>query len=296
MTAWTKHGPHAKMKRRAQQIERIAEAVCAIWDTHTGDNDGRRFQGIAESLWKEIRDIRADTGLAIGVAGETVEIRNGITCLLLQEAQGISDRHTMKRQMEQLIDATKRRRWVLGQLRASLDNVTKPSSQPQYERLALDIADAIDRHEARIRHALPNLRTGASYVILVDPFVVAAQTPGMAGKNPEERASAFARTMNEKAQADRLPFKGARRIANLILSDLGPYMEHEGKLHVKQEIPESTRAAMTSRPLEQLVGNHPAAGMGIIIKSVTSDKDNGTITVSTTAEDHGSLIPVELYI
>jgi len=294
MTPWNEHGPSDKVRRRAGQIERICKTVMSLWDTYSGDNGGRHFGNISKTMWKEIDGIRADTGLAIGVAGHTIEIRDGITRLLLQEAKGISDKVNMKRQCHDLMAATRRKRWNVDALRRSLDGVTAPSSSQQLERLAFEIADAIDRHEARIRHSLPSLRKSASYVMLVDPLVIGACTIEMGGKSRAERNASFARMMTGRIQSDTLPFEGARRIGNLILSDMGRYGEHEGRIHLKQHIPESIRTAMDGRPIEHLIENHPANGMGVRITSISTDEE-GNLTINTTAEDQKNLIPIEAY-
>lgn len=296
MTDWTRYGPLAKMKRRAEQIRHVTEVACAAWSRYSGDNEGRRFRDLDEGFWSAIQKARSDTGLAIGVAGDTLDIRHGITCLLKQEAKGISERERMRRQLESIATATERRRWSLSSLRETLDGVTVPSSSGQYERLALDMADAMDRHEARIRHALPALRESASYVMLIDPLVIAAQTPAMAGSPATERVRAFARSIeNWNPSSERLPFEGARRIGHIIVSHSGRYMEHEGRIHVRQRIPDSVRAGMEGKPLERLFENHPAAGMGITMTSISCDHDDGTITVGTSAEDQNFLIPVDIY-
>ena len=110
MNNWTRHGPLAKMERRAQQIGHVMEAASSAWKSYQGDNEGRRFRGLDENFWKAIQKVRSDTGLAIGVAGDTLDIRHGITCLLKQEAKGISARKSMRRQLEEITAATRRRR------------------------------------------------------------------------------------------------------------------------------------------------------------------------------------------
>lgn len=293
MTPWNEYGPSGKVGRRAGQIERVCRAVISLWGAYKGDNDGRRFQDISEEMWKELGSIRADTGLAIGVAGHTIEVRDGVTPLLKQEARGISDKVNMEGQCRSLMDASERKRWSLDALRGSLDGVTDPSSRQQMERLAFDIADAIDRHEARIRHCLPALRDSASYVMLVDPLVIGACTIDMVGRDPTDRCTSFAKLMKGRIQSDTLPFEGARRIGNLILSDMGRHGEHEGRIHLKQRIPDTIRSAMVGRPIEHLIENHPATGMGVKITSVSVNEDE--ITIRTTAEDQRSLVPVEAY-
>ena len=296
MTNWTRYGPLAKMKRRAEQIRHVTAVACAAWSRYSGDNEGRRFRNLDEEFWSAIQKARSDTGLAIGVAGDTLDIRHGITCLLRQEAKGISERERMRRQLESVATAAERRRWSLSSLRETLDGVTLPSSDGQYERLALDMADAMDRHEARVRYALPALRDSASYVMLIDPFVVAAQTAGLAGRPATERIHEFARSLESwDPSSERLPFEGARRIGHIIVSHGGRYMEHEGRIHARQRIPESVRSGMEGKPLERLVENHPAAGMGIIMTTISCDHDDGTITVGTSAEHQNSLIPVDIY-
>lgn len=296
MTNWTQYGPLAKMKRRAQQISHVTAVASAAWGHYSGDNEGRRFRDLDEGFWSAVQKVRSDTGLAIGVAGDTLDIRHGITCLLKQEAKGISERERMRRQLESIATVTERRRWSLSSLRETLDGVTEPSTNGQYERLALDMADAMDLHEARIRHALPALRESASYVMLIDPFVIAAQTPRMAGSPATERVRAFARSIkNWNPSSERLPFEGARRIGHIIVSHSGRYLEHEGRMHAQQRIPDSVRAGMEGKPLERLFENHPAAGMGITMTSISCDHDDETITVGTSAEHQSSLIPVDIY-
>ena len=294
MNAWTAHGPAAKMKRRAPAIGRICSTAAELWNGYSGDNDGRRFRGMTEEMWSEIRSIRADTGIAIGVAGDTLELREGVTRLLLQEAKGISDKKTMRAECERIAVAAKRSRWDIAQLRKSLDGVTSPTSEHQQQRTAFDIADAMDRHEARIRHALASLRSTASYVLLVDPFVIGAQTPDMAGESVRSRAERFALMMKGRIHHEGLPFEGARRIGNIVISDMAKDGAHEGRLHYSQHIPQTVRAAMEGRGIEELVEGHPAAGMGITIKTVTADGED--VTIRTTAEDAAALIPVETCI
>ena len=50
---------------------------------------------------------------------------------------------------------------------------------------------------------------------------------------------------------------------------------------------------MVGRPIEHLIENHPATGMGVKITSVSVNEDE--ITIRTTAEDQRSLVPVEAY-
>lgn len=296
MKSWKKHRPSAKVSKRQDQIIQICNVVTNIWDTYYGDNNGRHFGDIPDSVWKEIRSIRSDTGLNISVAGEIVELRDGVTCLLRQEARGIADKRAKKREIAKIVQATKRTRWDLEHLRKTLDRVSSFSSQAQCERLVFDLADAMDRHEARISHALPNLRSKASYVMLFDPLVIAAQTVTVAGYGSEVRSAMLKAQMTGwNPSSDRLPFKGARRIGNIVLSDLGDYKEHEGRILVKQAIPEAVRAAMKGRLLEELVGNHPAKGMGVKITQISSGDNDDDLVIHTTAESHHELIPIEIY-
>lgn len=293
--AWTEHGPLAVLRRHRPHIETIMQVVRDIWDTWQNPVGGTSSFRIDAGLHERIKDIRKRCGIDIDACQDVVVLRNGITAILRQESGRSTTITSMKRQASRIERAFERKRLGLDSLRGTLDGISLPASAKQWERTAYEMADAIDRHEARIRHALPSLRNSASYTMLVDPFVVAAQTRGMEDGSPRERAEAFVhaiRTWNPSS--DTLPFEGARRIGNVIISHMGSHLEHEGRIFIEHPLPETHLVSMKGKPLEKLVGNHPASGMGIRITSITRT-DGGGLIIGTSAEKGSSLIPMDIY-
>jgi len=293
--AWTEHGPLAVLRRHRPHVETIMQVVRDIWDTWQNPVGGTSSFRIDAGLHERIRDIRKRYGIDIDACQDVVVIRDGITAILRQESGRSTTITSMKRQASWIERAFERKRLGLDSLRGTLDGISLPASATQRERTAYEMADAIDRHQARIRHALPSLRQSASYTMLVDPFVIAAQTRDMTDRPPADRAEAFARTIRKwNPSSDTLPFEGARRMGNVIISHMGDHLEHEGRIFVDHPLPETHLVSMIGKPLEKLIGNHPASGMDIRITSITRT-DEGGLIIGTSAEKGSGLIAIDLY-
>jgi len=292
MNNWDNYGVTTLVRKNSEKIVSVLDVMEKVGSQY--------HDTIDETCYREITSIRQKTGLTIGFVSDTIYLMSGTTILLEYKTKKTEISHQVsKDELQSYISNIKNHIDNVdtgNSIIVSDDNEKTPISILQTKRTIIEIAAAIDRHDAFKRYVLPNLKSTSNHVLMVDPFAVCVSTPQMIKDPIEDRIAAFKERL---VKLDYLKRKyihdDIRIIGNLVIADdkTGPI--GNGVFRINGEITESQRHAMVGQKVNKLIEGHVLSTSEAIIKSIAFQRNNNDepiLNVDTNAIDPEGLIPI----
>lgn len=292
--AWSLHGPGAVVSRWASKIHEVLDTVLLMRNAQVHEVEHKDGQGFTAELWDNISKLRGKTGLALGVDRDMITATaGGRDVFRYTIINGRRRTEDMSYWVDKIREALETSRYHFVDLVDTTDFKPKPENIKDARRCALEFACAIDRHDAFVRHALPNLRKTSSHVVMADRLAIGLVTDDMIDSPFEERIAEFAGRMlsRQYLKTGEAP-NGTRIIGNVLIATDDRRNVFEGVVELPGSITESLKIHCQGKDIGKIVEGHPCSGTGVTVKKVATTKD-GLILI-TSALEHKNMIPVQI--
>lgn len=298
---WSLHGPAAIVARRAAKVHEVLDAVMLMRDAQiyendlkAGQTDKQGRQGFTSELWDKISKIRAETGIALGIDRDMITATaGGRDVFRYTIIHGRNRTEDMGYWVDKIRESLETSRYHFVDLVGTTDFKPKPESVQDARRCGLELACAIDRHDAFVRHALPNLRKTSSHVVMVDRLAIGLVTDDMIDAPFEKRVTEFAGRMLSRRylKTGEAP-NGTRIIGNVIIATDDQQKVFEGVVELSGSITESLKIHCKGKDIGRIVEGHPCSGTGATVEMVKETKDS--LLLITSSLEHKNMISVQI--
>lgn len=299
--SWNTHGPAAVVRRRLEQLEHVMSVLLEMRDAQIDENDikenrpdrrGRKSIGFTEDLWNKIRKIRSETGLTLGVHQDLLTVTAG-----WRDVFRYTINSSRKRSQElpywtaKILKEARNARFYLREICETADFNPTPTSLPEARRTALEMACAIDRHDAFVRHALPSLRKTSAYVVMVDRLGIGIVTEDLLESSFEERCAAFASRLFSSGYLRTGDTRhGLRIVGNIMFAADTKDRIMTGIIDVPGDYTEALAIHARGKDISRILGGHSCSGVKAKVTGMHRIEDG--IRIETNSFQQREFIPI----